>query len=50
VRPGGTTFHFINDGTERALELARNSAGHFDIRIADGADVIQQHLNLGVVA
>lgn len=49
VRPGGTTFHFINDGPERALALARESAGSRDIRIAGGADVIQQYLNLDVV-
>ncbi len=49
VRPGGTTFYFVNDGPERALELARESADSRDIRIAGGADVIQQYLNLGVV-
>lgn len=49
VRPGGTTFYFINDGPERALELARESAGGRDVRIAGGADVIQQYLNLGVI-
>ncbi len=49
VRPGGTTFHFINDGPERALQLARESAGGKDIRIAGGADVIQQYLNLNAV-
>jgi len=49
VRPGGTTFHFINDGPERALELARESAAGKDIRIAGGADVIQQYLNLDAV-
>jgi dihydrofolate reductase len=49
VRPGGTTFHFVNDGPERALALAREAAGSRDIRIAGGADVIQQYLNLGAV-
>ncbi len=49
VRPGGTTFHFINDGPERALELAREAAGRRDVRIAGGPDVIQQYLNLGVI-
>jgi dihydrofolate reductase len=49
ARPGGTTFYFVNDGPERALELARKSAGSRDIRIAGGANVIQQYLNLGVV-
>jgi dihydrofolate reductase len=49
VRPGGTTFYFVNDGPERALELARESAGGRDVRISGGADVIQQYLNMGVV-
>ena len=49
LRPGGTTFHFVNEGPERALELARESAGSRDVRIAGGADVIQQYLNLDVV-
>ena len=49
VRPGGTIFYFINDGPERALEMARKSAGRRDIRIAGGADVIQQYLNMRVI-
>jgi len=49
VRPGGTIFHFIKDGPERALELARESAGNRDVRIAGGADVIQQYLNLDAI-
>jgi len=49
VRPGGTTFYFVNDGPERALELARASAGGRDVRISGGANAIQQYLNMGVV-
>jgi dihydrofolate reductase len=49
ARPGGTTFYFVNDGPESALEQARASAGGRDIRISGGADVIQQFLNLGIV-
>jgi dihydrofolate reductase len=49
VRPGGTIFYFVNDGPQRALEQARESAGGHDIRIAGGADVIQQYLKLGVI-
>lgn len=49
VRPGGTTFYFINEGPARALELARESAGGRDIRIAGGPSVIQQYLNMGVI-
>jgi dihydrofolate reductase len=48
-RPGGTTFYFVNDGIESALEQARASAGERDIRIAGGANVIQQYLSTGVV-
>src|SRR5690606_8278891 len=49
VRPGGTTFHFVNDGPEQALEMARGSASDKDVRISGGANVLQQYLNLGVV-
>lgn len=49
VRPGGTTFHFVNDGPESALEQAKASAGGRDIRISGGANVIQQYLNLQLV-
>lgn len=49
ARPGGTTFYFVNHGPESALEQARESAGGRDVRIAGGADVIQQYLNLQVI-
>src|SRR5206468_12353992 len=49
ARPGGTTIHFVNDGAESALRQARQAAGARDVRIAGGADVIQQYLNLGVI-
>lgn len=48
-RPEGTTFYFVNDGIESALAEARKAAGNRDIRIAGGADVIQQYLNAGLV-
>ena len=49
VRPGGTTFYFINEGPQRALELARESADNRDVRIAGGPHVIQQYLSMGVI-
>ncbi len=49
VRPGGTTFYFVNDGAESALRQARAAAGDRDIRIAGGAEVVQQYLKMGVV-
>ncbi len=48
-RPGGTTFHFVNDGIASALGQARAAAGERDVRIAGGADAIRQYLNAGLV-
>ncbi|HZR42188.1 MAG TPA: dihydrofolate reductase family protein [Ktedonobacteraceae bacterium] len=48
-RPGGTTFYFVNDGIESALRQAREVAGNRDIRIAGGANAIQQYFNAGLV-
>lgn len=48
-RKGGTTFHFVNDGIERALARAREAAGDRDVRIAGGAATILEYLNAGLV-
>ncbi len=48
-RPGGTTFHFVNDGSESALRQARAVVEGKDIRIAGGANAILQYLNAGLV-
>jgi dihydrofolate reductase len=48
-RPGGTTFHFVNDGIAKALALASEAAGDRDVRIAGGAETIQQYLDHGLV-
>jgi len=48
-RPGGTTFFFVNGGIADALGRAREVASGRDIRIAGGADVIQQYLREGLV-
>lgn len=48
-RPGGTTFYFVNDGIESALRQAREVAGNRDIRIAGGANTIQQYLGAGLI-
>ena len=48
-RPGGTTFHFVNDGIASALDQAREAAGDRDIRIAGGSDLIQQYLDAGLI-
>ncbi|MEU8223291.1 dihydrofolate reductase family protein [Kribbella sp. NPDC048915] len=48
-RPGGTTFHFVNDGIESALKQAREAAGERDVRIAGGATTILEYLNAGLI-
>jgi dihydrofolate reductase len=48
-RPGGTTFHFVNDGIDSALKQAREAAGGRDVRIAGGSETILQFLNAGLV-
>jgi dihydrofolate reductase len=46
---GGTTFHFVTDGPEAALDRARASAGEQDVLIAGGASTIQQYLRAGSI-
>jgi dihydrofolate reductase len=46
---GGTTYHFVTDGIERALERAKESAGDQDIRLWGGADIINQYLAAGLL-
>ncbi|WP_405995946.1 dihydrofolate reductase family protein [Streptomyces sp. NBC_00986] len=48
-RPGGTTFHFVDDGIGSALDRAREAAGDRDVRIAGGAETIQQYLDSGLI-
>ena len=46
---GGTTFYFVTDGIESALEQAKAAAGGRDVQISGGADVIQQYLRAGAI-
>lgn len=48
-KKGGTTFTFVTDGIESALDQARAGAGGKDVYIAGGADVAQQYLKAGLV-
>ncbi|MBW8804139.1 MAG: deaminase [Catenulispora sp. 13_1_20CM_3_70_7] len=48
-RPGGTVFHFVNDGIETALDQARAAAGDRDVRIAGGGETIVEYVNAGLV-
>jgi dihydrofolate reductase len=46
---GGTTYSFVNDGIEAALELARAAAGDKDVGIWGGANIIRQYLKAGLM-
>ena len=46
---GGTTFTFVTDGIESALEQARAAAGERDVQIAGGATAVQQYLAAGLL-
>jgi dihydrofolate reductase len=46
---GGTTFYFVTDGPEAALERARQSAGDRDILISGGGSTARQFISMGVV-
>jgi dihydrofolate reductase len=49
ARPGGTTFHFVSDGIEPALDRAREAAGDRDVRIAGGGETILEYVNAGLL-
>ena len=49
VTEGGTTFTFVTDGIESALDQARRAAGEKDIALSGGAQAAQQYLNAGLV-
>jgi dihydrofolate reductase len=44
---GGTTFNFVTEGIESALEQAQAAAGDQDVAIAGGASAIRQYLAAG---
>ena len=46
---GGTTFHFVTDGIESALQRAKQAAGERNVLIGGGPNVVQQYLAAGLV-
>jgi len=46
---GETTFNFVTDGIESALEQAKQAAGELDVHIGGGADVARQYLSAGLI-
>lgn len=46
---GGTTFHFVNEGIEAALERAFEAADGGDVRLGGGVSTIQQYMRAGLI-
>ena len=46
---GGTSYTFVTDGIEAALELARAAAGDKNVGIWGGANIIRQYLKAGLL-
>ena len=49
VMEGGTTFYFVTDGIEAALEQARAAAGDRDVKIGGGVSTVRQYLQAGLI-
>lgn len=49
VKEGGTSFAFVTDGIDSALEQARAAAEDRDVALAGGASVAQQYLRAGLL-
>jgi dihydrofolate reductase len=48
-KEGGTTYHFVTEGVESALEQARAAASDKDVLVAGGAEAAQQYLKAGLL-
>ena len=46
---GGTTFFFVTDGIEAALEKARRAAKGRDVKIGGGPATVRQYLRAGLI-
>lgn len=49
VMEGGTTFYFVTDGIESALEQAKAAAGKLDVKIGGGVSTVRQYLRARLV-
>ena len=48
-RQGGTSFTFVTDGIERAIEMARKAAGGKNVAVAGGGMLVRQILAAGLL-
>jgi dihydrofolate reductase len=49
IKEGGTSFTFVTDGIEAALEQAKTAADDKNVLLAGGATVVQQYLKAGLL-
>ena len=46
---GGTTFYFVTDGIESALDKAKAAAAGLDVKIGGGVSTVRQYLKTGLI-
>lgn len=46
---GNTTFHFVTEGIQVALQRAQEAAGGLDVRLGGGTATIRQYLQAGLI-
>jgi dihydrofolate reductase len=46
---GGTTFIFVTEGIETALDQAKHIAGDRDVKIGGGVETVRQYLRAGLI-
>jgi dihydrofolate reductase len=49
VMKGGTTFHFVTEGIQAALEAARDAARGKDVRLGGGVATVQEYMRAGLI-
>ena len=49
VMDGGTTFHFVTDGIQAALQRATEAADGLDIQLGGGVSTVRQYLSVGLI-
>ena len=49
VMEGGTTFYFVTNGIESALEQAKSAAADKDVKIGGGVSTVRQYLQAGLI-
>jgi dihydrofolate reductase len=48
-RRGGTSFTFVTDGIEKAVELAKAAAGDKDVAVAGGGTLVREMVAAGLI-